>query len=194
MNQRHYGYLAITDEFLEAARSLLIKGELIHIMSLLLVTIIINIVATYSDSTLLFILQVVLVTASFTRIAYTIYNIFAINHLGIKQVKRAAGLDGIYVEEVSGGLILQTKSITNASLNTCAEILVSIYNKYPDKLALIKSIKEWIFSEDVTLRIKAVIYTEILMDQLEGGNTSISVLQNKLINFDENIAIITFQN
>lgn len=188
INQRHYGYLAINEEFLSGARTSLIKGELWRLIPLLIVTTCINFASTYINSQLLFILQIILVTATLTRLVYTLYSVFAIKHMGIKQITRAAGLDGAFVEEVSGGLLLQTSSITSESLNACAEILTSIYNKYPEKLPIIKIIKEWIFSENILLRIKAVIYTEVLADQLEGGNTLISVEQDKLLNFDTTIA------
>lgn len=182
MKQKHYGYLPITEEFLSDAKKHMLRGELTRLILILIPAIFINLFAS-ADNSFFTILQVIIDTAAIGSIIGTLYNVIALKKLGIKQLKKAIALDGAYVEKVGEGLIVQTAPITNKALNDCAIDLINIYESHPDKLPLIKKLKSWVFSEDTILRIKAVIYTEVITDQLAAGNIDILETEEHIINF-----------
>lgn len=88
-----------------------------------------------------------------------------------------------YNEEISNGFIIQIEPVNAADISRCKEELSLILEQFSESLPLCNYIKNCFGSDNKTLINKAVIYTEILKDQLDKGNLAILATHDKLVNY-----------
>lgn len=98
------------------------------------------------------------------------------------------GLDSsFYVEEVTNGFIVQIAPVNLTDVSNSEDILSEITTKFTESAKLADYLHSCINSQDDHLINKAVVYVEIVRDQLEKGNKEILATYDKLTNFREDL-------
>ena len=98
------------------------------------------------------------------------------------------GLDSsFYVEEVTNGFIVQIAPVNLTDVSNSEDILSEITAKFTESSKLADYLYSCMNSQDDHLINKAVVYIEIIRDQLEKGNKEILATYDKLINFREDL-------
>lgn len=98
------------------------------------------------------------------------------------------GLDSsFYVEEVTNGFIVQIAPVNLTDVSNSENILSEITAKFTESSKLADYLYSCMNSQDDHLINKAVVYIEIIRDQLEKGNKEILATYDKLINFREDL-------
>lgn len=98
------------------------------------------------------------------------------------------GLDSsFYVEEVTNGFIVQIAPVNLTDVSNSEDILSEITTKFTESAKLADYLHSCMNSQDDHLINKAVVYVEIVRDQLEKGNKEILATYDKLINFREDL-------
>lgn len=88
-----------------------------------------------------------------------------------------------YNEEIPNGFIIQTEPIRFPDITWCRTELSLILEQFTESLALHDYLMDCLGSDDASLINKAVIYTEIIKDQLARGNRAILATYDRLINY-----------
>ena len=88
-----------------------------------------------------------------------------------------------YNEEIPCGFIIQIEPVSITDIDTCQKILGDILSRFAESRPLFDYLNTCFNSNDKTLINKAVIYTEIIKDQLANGNLSILATHDKLVNY-----------
>lgn len=98
------------------------------------------------------------------------------------------GLDAsFYVEEVTNGFIVQIAPVNFMDISNSKDILSDITARFKESTRLAGYLHSCMDSRDDHLINKAVIYVEIVRDQLEKGNKEILATYDKLTNFKEEL-------
>lgn len=98
------------------------------------------------------------------------------------------GLDSsFYVEEVTNGFIVQIAPVNLTDVSNSEDILSEITTKFTESAKLADYLHSCMNSQDDHLINKAVVYVEIVRDQLEKGNKEILATYDKLTNFREDL-------
>ena len=98
------------------------------------------------------------------------------------------GLDSsFYVEEVTNGFIVQIAPVNFTDVSYSEDILSEITAKFKESTRLAAYLYSCMNSQDDHLVNKAVVYVEIVRDQLEKGNKEILATYDKLVNFREDL-------
>ncbi len=88
-----------------------------------------------------------------------------------------------YNEEIPNGFIIQTEPVRFPDISWCQTELSLILDQFAESLPLHDYLLDCLSSNDASLINKAVIYTEIIKDQLAGGNHAILATHDKLVNY-----------
>lgn len=88
-----------------------------------------------------------------------------------------------YNEEIPNGFIIQTEPVRFPDITWCRTELSHILEQFADSLPLHDYLEGCLDSNDASLINKAVIYTEIIKDQLASGNHAILATHDKLVNY-----------
>lgn len=88
-----------------------------------------------------------------------------------------------YSEEISCGFIIQIEPVNIKDIDSCKTILGDILSRFAESRPLFDYLSKCLNGSDKTLINKAVIYTEIIKDQLADGNLSILATHDKLVNY-----------
>ena len=91
--------------------------------------------------------------------------------------------DSYYMEEVENGFIVQIEPVNLTDVSASRGILSDIVNRFTESSRLASYLRSCMDSKDDHLINKAVIYVEIIRDQLEKGNKDILATYDKLKNF-----------
>lgn len=98
------------------------------------------------------------------------------------------GLDSsFYVEEVTNGFIVQVAPVNFMDISNSKDTLSDITARFKESARLAGYLHSCMDSRDDHLINKAVIYVEIVRDQLEKGNKEILATYDKLTNFKEEL-------
>lgn len=142
----------------------------------------------------------ILTTNTFCFIVYTLAVLFILSqafcesrrlHI-ISRIKKSnlfplihsvKGDASFYNEEIANGFIIQIEPVSNSDITKCNEELSLILEKFAESLPLCSYLQSCFGSNDKTLINKAVIYTEIIKDQLDKGNLAILATHDKLVNY-----------
>lgn len=127
-------------------------------------------------------------------VAFVLYQLFLeLNRLhivnGVKKsnllpfIHAVKGDAYFYSEEISCGFIIQIEPVSITDINTCKKILTDILSRFAESRPLFDYLSNCLNGSDKTLINKAVIYTEIIKDQLADGNLSILATHDKLVNY-----------
>ena len=180
--KKHYAFIPIKDQDVKEFRKLLI-GDLwfrpIFAILMILVLIYLGItkhVAETASGLTLFLyafaiaLMLYLIFSESSKLHY-IWNIKKKNLLPfIRTVKIDASF---YTEELSDGFIIQTEPVNLVDITKCNELLSEIVTRFEQSSTLIVYLKNCINSHNESLVNKAVIYSEIIKEQLDLGNLDI---------------------
>lgn len=88
-----------------------------------------------------------------------------------------------YNEEIPNGFIIQVEPVNFPDIIKCREELSHILEQFTESLPLYNYLNTCFNSKDASLINKAVIYTEIIKDQLASGNRAILATYDKLVNY-----------
>ncbi len=88
-----------------------------------------------------------------------------------------------YNEEIPNGFIVQVEPVNFPDIVKCREELSHILEQFAESLPLYNYLNTCFNSKDASLINKAVIYTEIIKDQLASGNRAILATHDKLVNY-----------
>ena len=98
------------------------------------------------------------------------------------------GLDSsFYAEEVTNGFIVQVAPVNKVDITDSKSLLAALAMRFSECERLFTHLLDGINSEDPQQVNKAVIYVEIINDQIEKGNKDILATYDKLENFKEDL-------
>lgn len=92
-----------------------------------------------------------------------------------------------YIEEVTNGFIVQIEPVNLADISICRNILSDIVAQFSESSRLADYLRSCMDSRDDRLINKAVVYVEVIRDQLEKGNHDILATYDKLKNYKEEL-------
>ncbi len=92
-----------------------------------------------------------------------------------------------YIEEVTNGFIVQIEPVNLADISICRNILSDIAAQFSESSRLADYLRSCMDSRDDRLINKAVVYVEVIRDQLEKGNHDILATYDKLKNYKEEL-------
>jgi len=93
-----------------------------------------------------------------------------------------------YKEEVHNGFIIQIEPVNFLDIKQCKENITSFLDPFKERYALAAYLKSCINSTDEFLQNKAVVYMEVINDQIAKGNLSILDTHETLVNFKEDLS------
>lgn len=98
------------------------------------------------------------------------------------------GLDSsFYAEEVTNGFIVQVAPVNRVDITDSKSLLAALAMRFSEGERLFTHLLDGINSDDPQQVNKAVIYVEIINDQIEKGNKDILATYDKLENFKEDL-------
>lgn len=101
---------------------------------------------------------------------------------------RVRGMDScFYIEEVKDGFIIQIEPVNIVDINDSKYTLSEITSKFAESSHVADYLYNCMNSKNDRLINKAVIYVEIIRDQLEKGNKDILATYDKLQNFKQDL-------
>lgn len=190
--KKHYVFIPLKESDLKDFRKSLLSSLWFRpVFCILLILFLICLGCTYHDAlygnTLCFLfyaLSIAFILYLMAREIKRLKIIFEFKKSYLLPFIHASGADDcFYSEEVAAGFIIQTQPVNFADISNCKKELSLIFTQSAQSLPLYNYLKSCFGSNDERLINKAVIYTEIIKDQLAHGNPSILATHDKLVNF-----------
>lgn len=190
--KRHYAFIPIEDKDLSSFRKSLISSLWFRPVFCLATLIVLGIIGFFNQNALTsngFSLALYALA-----IAFVLYSEFLeLQKIHIVSTLRKSNLlpfihvsksdSSFYMEEIATGFIVQTEPVNLVDISNCKEILDTLITQTAKNSKLINYLNSCMSSSDERLINKAVIYIEIMKDQLEKGNRDILATYDKIVNF-----------
>ena len=194
--KKHYAFIPLKDKDLSSFRKSLVAGLSFRPVFALLMIGILAIIGYFKrdlladDSASLFVFSI-----SVALIIYLIFlelqKLFIVGRLhksSLMPYIRVRGSDAsFYIEELTNGFLVQTQPVNFVDITACKKILADIVTQFEDALQLSEYLHSCFDSQDDRLVNKAVIYIEVIRDQLAKGNQEILATYDTLKNYKEEL-------
>lgn len=194
--KRHYAFIPLKDKDLSSFRkSLLISLAPRSVCALLMLVVLgfighryLDLLLTDGINLILFSLAVAFELFLFFRELQKLYAVASFHKSSLLPYIHVRGLDtSFYIEELENGFVIQTEPVNPTDISVAIDLLADIVMNHAESKRLAEYLHACLNSPDHHLTSKAVIYVEIIRDQLEKGNKDILATYDKLVNFREDL-------
>ncbi len=194
--KKHYAFIPLQDKDLSYFRKSLITSLSFRPVFAVLMLCTLGLIGYMNQNLLttigtpLFIFSLA-AAAIFYLLFLEMQKIFAVGRIhksSLLPFIRVRGSDAsYYIEEIENGFIVQVEPVNLMDISTSRDTLSDIVKKFTESSRLAAYLHSCMDSKDDHLVNKAVIYVEIIRDQLEKGNKDILATYDKLKNFKEEL-------
>jgi hypothetical protein len=195
--KKHYAFIPLKDTDLSSFRKSLIQSMSARPIFAILALLVLAIIGYGRQSTLSKNAAALIVFA--LSIAWIIYLIFLeaqklfvvvrLHKSSLMPYIHVRGSDtSFYIEEVSNGFIVQIEPVNLMDISACRHVLGELVMQFAGCSRIAEYLHSCMDSRDDHLINKAVIYVEILQNQLEHGNLDILATYDKLKNYKEELS------
>lgn len=194
--KKHYAFIPLKDTDLSSFRKSLIQSMSLRPVFAVLMLVVLAVIGYIKQSLLAENAASLVVFA--LAIAWIIYLIFLevqklivvirLHKSSLMPYIHVRGSDSsFYIEEVTNGFIVQIEPVNLMDISASRNVLGELVSQFTGCSRLAEYLHSCMDSRDDRLINKAVIYVEILRDQLERGNLDILATYDKLKNYKEEL-------
>lgn len=194
--KKHYAFIPLKEKDLSSFRKSLISNLIPRPVCAVLTLVILGLLGFYKQDILIASYPALLLFS--LAVAVVVYLLFIelqkvivasrIHKSSLLPFIHVRGLDSsFYAEEVTNGFIVQIAPVNRGDIAASKSVLATIAVGFSGNERLFSHLLDCMNSTDSHLINKAVIYVEIIHDQLEKGNKDILATYDKLENFREDL-------
>lgn len=194
--KKHYAFIPLKEKDLSSFRKSLIANLLPRPVCAVLTLVALGLLGFYKQDILIISYPALLLFS--LAAAVVVYLLFIelqklfvasrIHKSSLLPFIHVRGLDSsFYAEEVANGFIVQIAPVNRSDISDSKSTLADIALRFSEGDRLFSHLLDGMNSKDYRLINKAVIYVEIIHDQLEKGNKEILATYDKLENFKEDL-------
>lgn len=190
--KKHYIFIPIKESDISEFKNAAIKSRLLRPLFVLLMMVILGLIgfanrtliSKQPDCLIVFSAAAAFFLFLFIHEAYRLFLLYRLHKSFLLPYIRVRGFEeSFYSEELPDGFIIQTMPVGITDIECCRAALMKLAADHPDHTALTDYLNACLTGNDGFLTGKAVIYTEIIFEQLEKGNKDILATYDSLQNF-----------